>query len=141
MSDDPVNAAASLYEEVPREIWQCELLSSDGLTLGRAVCQIVERRLWTVRYIVVYDPARSLRLLLPATLVTGVEPGRILCSITATEATLLPEYHGHLSRVEELALYKALDRVPYWEEESVFLSPMTSAPRNIHLPFDPIEPV
>lgn len=141
MSDEPVDATTTLYEEVPREIWQCELVSSDGIALGRAVSQIVERRLWTVRYLVVYDPVRSLRLLLPATLIIGVEPGKILCSIAATEAALLPEYRGRLSRVEEVALYKALDRMPYWEEESGFLSPMTSSPLNARLPLDPIEPV
>jgi hypothetical protein len=141
VSDNPLNPAASLYEETPRDIWQCELYSSDGHTLGHAVAQIVERRLWTVRYLVVYNPTRALRVLIPASLVMGVEPGRILCNITADEALRLPEYKGHLSRMEEIAIHQLLKRVPYWEEESRFLSPISKAPRSSNPPFDLLEPL
>ncbi|MGI6083349.1 MAG: hypothetical protein ACOYEP_10795 [Limnochordia bacterium] len=140
MSDHPLNPAASLYEETPRDIWQCELCSSDGRSFGHAVAQIVERRLWTVRYLVVYDSARALRVLIPASLVMGVEPGRILCNITADEAGRLPEYKGYLSRVEEVSLHHLLKRVPYWEEESHFLSPISKAPCSSNPPFDLLEP-
>lgn len=113
-----VNPEGTLYEEVSREIWQCRVVSIDDRVIGHAICQIVERRLCTVRYIIMYDPTQAKRLLLPATLVVGAEPGLILCDITSSEAELLPEYQESLSRLDELMIYQKLGRTPYWEEES-----------------------
>lgn len=115
-----VNAEQTLYEVASRETWQCEVLTSDGTVVGRAVRQIVEPQAYSVRYLIVFDPGTGRRLLVPATLVTGAEPGAILCSLTATEAALLPEYQENLSREQETATYKSLARTPYWEEEAPF---------------------
>lgn len=132
----PVNSEETLYEVASREIWQCDVVTADGALVGRAVREIVEPRAYLVRYIIVFDFTNGRRLLVPATLVTGVKEGTILCNLDAGEVPLLPEYQETLSREEELATYQNLARTPYWVEEAAY-SGLLGSGRHF-VPSDPL---
>jgi len=111
-----VNDMATLYECPSREIWQCRILTSERICIGRAVQQIIEPRTYCVRYLVVYNPERQCRLLLPASLVQDAEPDSIICNISAQTAVHLQPYTVPLSREMEVLVHQAAGCRPYWAD-------------------------
>lgn len=112
-----VDDTATLYEMASRDIWQCRVVTSDGTLIGHAVRQIVEPAACAIRYLIIYDSVRGLRLLLPAVFVAGAEPNTIVCSLAAKDVAYLPVYHETLTRAQETRVHERLGVQPYWDEE------------------------
>ncbi|HEX6971221.1 MAG TPA: hypothetical protein VF234_03300 [Limnochordia bacterium] len=124
-----VDPAATLFDMGTRDLWQVPVLSRSGALIGRVVRQIVEPRLYTVRYLVVFDAASGRRFLLPANTIVDVAEEGVLCNLDTREVQALPPAGPILDRPEEEALYKAIGRTPHWIEEAQTTGGAPTPPR------------
>lgn len=109
----PLNTEATLFSVPAREIWQCAVISTDSIEVGRAVGLIIEPAAWCVRYIVLLDRLGSRRFL-PASLVLDAREGCILCDIAAAQTNSLALYTEPLDRATEEAAHNGPGCQPYW---------------------------
>jgi len=113
----PLNAEETLFETGSREVWQALLVTADGAVIGPVVRQVIEPRLYTIRYLVVYDLERDRHILLPSNTVVDIADGRVHSNLSREQIAGLPAFHQKVNRSYEEALYRAVGRTPYWLEE------------------------
>jgi len=111
-----------LFEIGSREVWQSLLTTADGREVGPVVRQVVEARMYTVRYLVVYDVEEERHLLLPSNTIVDITDSRVYSSLTREQIRLLPAFESRVSRSYEEQIYQAVGRTPYWVEEARFAS-------------------
>lgn len=112
-----------LFEVGSREVWQSLLITADGGEVGPVVRQVVEARMYTVRYLVVYDVEAERHLLLPSNTIVDITDARVYSSLTREEVRLLPTFRQRpFDRSYEEQIYRAVGRTPYWVEEAPFSS-------------------
>src|SRR5690606_2602828 len=58
----PLDADETLFETSSREVWQSTLISADGVEVGPVIRQVIEPRMYTIRYLVVYDRSEERRV-------------------------------------------------------------------------------
>ncbi len=122
----PPSPEQRLIEVSTRELWQLELWSADGLSAGRVIRLIIEPRLYTVRYLVVYAPAQDRHVPVPATCVQDIGEEGVRCDLALAEIQRLPSLPAEWTRGFEEALHTAAGRTPYWVEEAMFQPPPQS---------------
>lgn len=110
-----------LYEVGSREVWQSLLTTSDGGEVGPVVRQVIEARLYTVRYLVVYDTEAERHLLLPSNTIVDITDSHVYSSLTREEIRHLPAFHQEVDRSYEEQIYQAVGKTPYWVEEARLL--------------------
>lgn len=113
----PLDPEETLFETGSREVWQSLLITEDGVEIGPVIRQVVEPRLFTIRYLVVYDVERERHILLPSNTIVDITENRVHASLSREAIRGLPEFHQQVNRSYEEALYQALGRTPYWLEE------------------------
>jgi len=113
----PLDPDETLFETGSREVWQSLLVTQDGAEIGPVVRQVVEPRLYTIRYLVVYDLERDRHILLPSNTIVDITEDRVLSSLSRAQVAELPAFHQKVNRSYEEALYQAVGRTPYWLEE------------------------
>lgn len=111
-----------LYEVGSREVWQSLLTSSDGDEVGPVVRQVIEARMYTIRYLVVYDLEAERHLLLPSNTIVEITDSHVYSSLTREEIRHLPSFHQAVNRSYEEQIYQAVGKTPYWVEEARLLS-------------------
>ncbi|HHV93309.1 MAG TPA: hypothetical protein GXX47_02090 [Firmicutes bacterium] len=114
-------ANPALLEVGNREIWQLKLVTRDHIPCGRIVRQLVEPEMYTIRYLIVYDPETGRRVPLPANTVTEITNEAVFCNIDALKFLSLPNLNLPLSRAQEEEIYGIIEQTPYWVEEAAFL--------------------
>lgn len=113
-----VDPACTLYDVGTRDLWQVQVEARGGVPVGRVVRQIIEPRLYTVRYLIVFDPENGRRFLLPSNTITDIGAEGVVCNLDSALVALLPEFKATLERPDEEALYQAIGRTPHWVEEA-----------------------
>lgn len=113
----PLDPDETLFETASKEVWQSLLVTRDGAEIGPVIRQVVEPRLYTIRYLVVYDVERDRHILLPANTIVDITEDRVYSNLSQAEVAELPAFHQKVNRSYEEALYQALGRTPYWLEE------------------------
>lgn len=119
----PLDPLQTLFETGSREIWQLPFYSSDGYIYGVVTRQIIEPRMYTVRYLVVYSPEHGHHVVVPATALKDITAEAVISDLTRAELDSLPPFHQSLSRKEEAAVYEVINRTPYWIEEQESMTP------------------
>lgn len=107
-----------LFETGSREVWQSRLTTADGCEVGPVVRQVIEARMYTVRYLVVYDLEEGRHLLLPSNTIVDITDSRVYSSLTREQIRLLPAFESRVNRSYEEQIYQAVGRTPYWVEEA-----------------------
>lgn len=113
----PLDPEQTLYETGSKEVWQSLLTTADGAEIGPVIRQVVEPRMYTIRYLVVHDLERERHILLPSNTIVDITEDRVYSSLTKSDIVELPAFQQSVSRSYETALYATLGRTPYWLEE------------------------
>jgi len=113
----PLDPDQTLFETGSREVWQSLLTTADGAEIGPVVRQVIEPRMYTIRYLVVYDRERDRHILVPSNTLVDITEDRVHSSLTRREIAGLPSFRQSVDRDYEAALYETLGRTPYWLEE------------------------
>ena len=113
----PLDPDHTLYETGSGEVWQSVLTTVDGAEIGPVIRQVVEPRMYTIRYLVVYDRERERHILLPSNTIVDITEDRVYSSLTQKHIAELPSFRQSVDRNYETALYESLGRTPYWLEE------------------------
>lgn len=120
----PLDPDETLFETGSKEVWQSLLTTIDGAEIGPVVRQVVEPRMYTIRYLVVYDRERERHILLPSNTIVDITEDRVHSNLTKGDVAELPSFRQSMNRGYEKALYETLGRTPYWlEEEAALKSP------------------
>lgn len=119
----PLNATQTLFETGSRDIWQLPFYSSDGYFYGVVIRQVIEPKMYTVRYLVIYSPEHGRHLVVPTTTLLDITSDAVMSELTKAELDSLPSFRHSLSRSEEAAVYQVLNRTPYWIEEEEVMAP------------------
>lgn len=114
----PLDAEETLFETSSREVWQSTLVTMDGIEVGPVVRQVIEPRMYTIRYLIVYDVRRERHVLHPSNAIEEIEDRCVHSSLSGKEIESMPPFLHTLSRPYEQAIYECLGRTPYWQEES-----------------------
>lgn len=122
----------TLFETGTREVWQALLTTSDGEEIGPVVRQVIEPKMYTVRYLVVYDVVRERHVLVPSNTIVEIAEGRVHASLASRDVAQLPPFSQSVTRSFEEGLYQAVGRTPYWVEEAAAMARRDDDP--------PIEP-
>jgi len=113
----PLDPEQTLYETGSREVWQSLVITTDGAEIGPVIRQVIEPRMYTIRYLVVHDLERERHILLPANTIVDITEDRVYSSLTKDDIAELPAFRQTMSKDYEAALYAVLRRTPYWLEE------------------------
>lgn len=116
-SVNPLDADETLFETSSREVWQSTLISADGVEVGPVIRQVIEPRMYTIRYLVVYDRRMDRHVLHPSNAIVDITDQSVLSSLSWREIAMIPSFSQSVSREDEQALYDCLGRTPYWQEE------------------------
>ena len=114
----PLDPDATLYETGTREVWQARLVTCDGEEIGPVVRQIVEPRMYTIRYFVVYDLKADRHVLLPTNAVTDITATHVIAAVSGEHIRKAPAFGREMNRDFEELVYGALEKTPYWVEEA-----------------------
>jgi hypothetical protein len=112
---------AVLLEVGNRDLWQLKLISRDQVPCGRIVRQLVEPKMYTIRYLIAYDVRTGRRIPVPANAVTEITREAVFCNIDALKFLSLPQLAEPLDRVQEEEIHAVLEQTPYWVEEAAFM--------------------
>ncbi|NLV92842.1 MAG: hypothetical protein GX030_10705 [Firmicutes bacterium] len=107
----------SLFEVGSREVWQLPLISSDGDVVGVVVRQVIEARMYTVRYLIVFSPQRDRQFVIPANALADITADGVVCNLTSQQLESLPTFSQSLTKAEEEEIYSYVPQTPYWIEE------------------------
>lgn len=115
------NREKTLREIAVRDLWQKELISHDGTSVGHVVRQIIEPRLYTVRYLIVYASRPDRHYLVPADSIIDITDVGVFCNLTSSQLDGLPVFHFDMNRAFEERIYASVARTPYWIEEQPWI--------------------
>jgi len=113
-----LNPEKTLYETSIRDLWQLELITADGQIAGRVIRQVIEPKMYTIRYLIVYSVGNDRHILLPSNIITRISELGVYCSAELDQINDLPDFSDSLDRQIECTIHQTLNVVPYWEEES-----------------------
>lgn len=117
----PLDPEQTLFEVPTRDLWQSALYASDGTVVGRVIRQVIEARMYTIRYLVIYAPAEGRHFVVPSSAITDIEPNEVRCNLDVDRLRQLPDFGRALSRHDEELVFSTLGRTPYWIEEAPYL--------------------
>ena len=66
--------------------------------IGPVIRQVVEPRMYTIRYLVVYDLERERHILLPSNTIVDITEDRVHSSLTKGDVAELPSFRQSVSR-------------------------------------------
>lgn len=117
----PLDAEKTLYETSSRDVWQSTLMTTDGVDVGPVIRQVIEPKVYTIRYLIVFDIRRGRHVLHPSNAIEDITEDRVFSSLNWHEIEHMPTFCNRLTRQFEQRLYDGLGRVPYWKEEEAIL--------------------
>ncbi|MBI2914455.1 MAG: PRC-barrel domain-containing protein [Firmicutes bacterium] len=119
----PLDPDKTLYEVGTRDLWQSEVLSQEGESVGRVIRQVIEPEMYTVRYLVIRTLPADRHVLIPSNTVTDITEEAVCCGLSKSEIERLPNFLQEMNRAYEEELYRTLNRKPHWVEEAECNSP------------------
>jgi hypothetical protein len=114
-----LNSEGTLYEVNSSDVWQAELISNDGISVGRVIREVIDPSHYAVRYLIVNLLQIERLVLVPAVSVTGAEEGAIFCNLKTEELYNLPEFvTEEITKQYEHEIFESISRSPYWSIDS-----------------------
>lgn len=115
----PLDPEKTLYEVGSKEVWQSLLTTADGHEIGPVIRQVVEPRMYTVRYLVVYDTGADRHVLVPSNTIVDITASRVHSSLTRHDVQEMPTFSHTVTRSYEEDIYQSVGRMPHWLEEEI----------------------